>query len=129
MYFITSAQAPSRGSDERQRLQRLSLAAFVAEAHALSRGRPHLFPTPEHAYRHMRLVIEPQPWDVGREAHSGVLWEVAIFGGVPLVMEQPSSQSFDIAWQKLCDTFAAIYPPRLIDMYADTIPDTREVLS
>lgn len=104
---------PYFGNPERIRLQAMTVTELVAEAHARHKMVPRLFPTPQHAWHHLRFWIEPDSWDVQREYLDSGTVEVAIFGGEAVITLPAGPTSYDDAWQKLQDWFNETYPKHL----------------
>ena len=100
----------------RVRLQSMTVEQIVTEAHAMSENNPRVFPTPQHAWTHLRLCMEPEPWDVQHEYGDCGNVTVAVFGGETVLILPHSLTSYQRAWDALQAMFEGMYPVHLIDL-------------
>lgn len=119
MTTISTVQNPHYGSSERARLQALPLKQFVREAHDLSARVPGRFPTPQHAWAHLRSVIAPDAWDVQHEVdEAGQSVHVARLAGEPIAYAPVNTTSYHRMCVLLREHFDHLYPACLLRLYA-----------
>ncbi len=117
---MTLTKNPHFGRFERIRLQALPLEKLIAEAHVLSDSKPAVFPTPHHAWTHLRAIIAPDVWDVKHDVDpDGDTVYVAWFGGEVLTYAPMTApDACDRLCAVLANHFEKLYPRHLVDLFA-----------
>lgn len=90
----------------REELQALPLCDLTQLAHDMSRDYPGRYPTPDYAWRQIRLMIEPMTWDIRDEANGSGRWYVAYWAGEAIAMRPWGVAS---EYDAICKTMQAFF--------------------
>lgn len=110
--ILNAVQAAGSTAEKRAAYQALSLADFVALARSIAAQQSDKYRDAQAAYTTLRLLADPQPWDVQADGDR----YVAMFGGRAVAQAPLTPAGFVQLQNMLVEFFEATYPKQIDDV-------------